>query len=105
MPILGDAMATIDVSVRRMSDLVELARVEIQGAQVAAIWGASDTVLSRAYATCPVDTGLMRSSLSIERRPDGIALYSDVHYARFHRRPFDEGIKAGIGYLRQQGYE
>ena len=97
-------MATIDVNVRRMSDLVELARAEIQGANIADIWSAGDAIYARAYATCPVDTGRLRASLTIERRANGVALYSDVYYGQYHPRPFVEGIQAGLDYLARKGY-
>lgn len=62
------------------------------------IMKAAIQVQAEAKRLCPVDTGLLRSSIQIQDRGDGVYVGSDVVYARAIE--YGHSQKAPQGYLR-----
>lgn len=88
----------------QVDQLLPLASAQVTDANIDNIRAAGAIAVKRAYATSPVRTGRLRSSIKAAAIKDGMSLYSDVKYAQYHPEPFVEGLDAAVEYLRRLGY-
>ena len=89
-----------------LTQVIDSAAQSILAAHEQALTDMGNAMFAAAQAASPVRTGRLRSSIELERTPDGGAIVgSAVTYARYNQAPFAAAYDAGVSELRRLGYE